>query len=761
MRLALLGCCLGVLAAGDEPGWRDPAATLAVGLTRAALDAAISVPPGTWWNDPEARAVRDHVVAQLRRAQADAALLPPLVELAEHGAWALLEGFAPAVPPPGVPRQDELLLHADTGAAAPAWRAWIDREFAGTPPRSLGGIAGGGPPGLFLGLRDARFIAGPDALVERRGPATPSAAPALRAAADLRPLLRDLAPIIAGDPVWQELLAAAPAWRAWQPRVDAEAGVGPQGWRGTLRLTGTPGLPLRRLDPGISALARSDRALTVAVGADPALVARLVIGAIAAVQGPFHARRALLGIEAVAGAPLPALAALTTGDVLVQVGAEVGPLPAGALVIKLADPARVGALLPAVAAGQGWTPTTVVGAEQAFTWMTPVGAVLIARSADRLVAGNDAVLVAAWCQGAAGDAALPAGAALHLGFDARRLGPWLSVGLALLAQIDQPLGDDPLRGLDAAIAIGARSAVVGNVSARLLGPRPLPWVRRLVDNLASDGDGAALLDRGAALYERDLPGRRELRLVLRTASGFLLVGERERPLLDAAGVAARLAGWRQTAGPPAALLPVLTLPERARVDRRWLPPLAVVQRHLPTWRLALWAEADGVGGEEHGLPGATVALAALGWTWWWQHRDLESLRIAAMRHQAEHGVRARHGGALASVEAAAAAVRALRAAGKALPPLFSGLAGDGGLALADSAGLFAGRAPLVAADLDRAGRWDPRAANPQGALWALRLDERWAALIDPAGQVQLTSDLRGVPGVAPLPPVGPGKDEVL
>lgn len=583
------------------PGWRE---------------GALSVPPLSLLRDPAAAQAMAHVRDQL--AALDGVVmassgLPSLMPLAANLDAVVLsslqrngrfEWF-----------QDGSVLVMDCGAAAEGLARQFDDTMAvvgGERIRWEGFSGFTLGDGLFVGRDGPRLVLGQlDHLVGpvqrldqvHAAPADPAITLEWRLAGRLTAMARRQRSTAV---MFDELLGI---WRGIQPalslRLDQDDGT----WRGEAVINGLGRLPLGGLDGEVAAMARSGRSVTIGLHLDPASLLRI------ASAMPEVSARLPVGADA--------LAAQLTGDCLVQAGWSAGPLPQGAMLLRLHDGAEAAPVVATLAEYLGGDAVAHDGADQSFARATVGGLVRVARRGERLVLGNDDALIDAWLSGAPGDAPLAGGAVLHLELDLPTIArQWLPVAWAALADIEESLGDDPLlvidemawelRGTLRRIAPPASvSDALTHGETRLLAGRE--ELRRIIpgDDLGRAVDGAC------ALYVPDPPagvdddGVPMARLVLRFVDGFTVFeGENRRAALDDVALAAHMQGWKRLLGPDPAALTLLPIPEPVVFDARWLPPAAVALRHVPPYRLEITSADFSLRMRERGLPLVGLALIA-------------------------------------------------------------------------------------------------------------------------------------------------------
>ncbi|MBA3847930.1 MAG: hypothetical protein H0X45_14975 [Planctomycetes bacterium] len=175
-----------------------------------------------------------------------------------------------------------------------------------------------------------------------------------------------------------------------------------------------------------------------------------------------------------------------------------------------------------------------------------------------------------------------------------------------------------------------------------------------------------------------------------------------------------------------------------RIERAWLPPPAVVARHLPPWSLSVQRDGADWIMQERGLPLASlIACQAAGMGCLMQdqwHRDIHSSYEA----QDDADVRLRHAPVMAALERLAD--QRLRAPGALLSSSPAAAVATGLLSAADLAIV---RASIEAARIawPEAGElWDADAKLHQ-PLWAVPIEHHWWACVAASGQfVGVTHD---------------------
>jgi hypothetical protein len=829
-------CCPLLAAAAAEPvtAYLDSRAELLIALDRSLITQAMAARPTSIYSDPDAAPAMAQVREQLQRLIAADHETPPFLDLIAGGRGLLLMGYPFDGTQAGSFEPDMAVLVA-SGSSQEVMRAYIRTNFAdghGAAPASvtLQGFTGWSQDEFFAGFNDDVMIIGKQShvagLAHRIAPETYPSAPAWMSL-DARALVADLRTMTTDVPLLAHLDQVMPRWRTWQPRVTlattpmSEAGSPVSvGWQSTLTARGCAGLPLRPVDPAVLALARGDQQVVLALGCDAGVVTRLVSAAIAERIGFPHAGAAGTAgtadniaaidhaIEAAIGVPVSRIARHLSGDVLVQAQWSVGPVPHLSAVLGLTDGAAADADLAVLATALTAQPdASVTGADHAWSLVSPIGVVQIARTGKRLVVGTDAGEVSALAGGQPGGARLAADAAIQLHVDVPAIATLvLPMAYHLLADPQQGLGDNPIMPLlDMMFGLNQEViAAAASTQAAAAGATPAPAASTvslgaliLADHddhqvgqfhrernasaqaffatLFPDGNLRQHIDSSFALYQNPSASSEHrlghgAALVGRTSAGFILVGVVANVQyaceahLTAEDLAQRLAGWTKSCGPEPAALPIIAIPSPTLVDRRWLPPTAAVLRHLPAWAIAVTRTDDGAVIDEQGMPVLGTIGYAAGVATWFAAQEMGGARALAAQLAQEKDaqvvlLRQRHAAVIASMEHAGAALQALTQGDHTkIPATASALVTVGHLALADCAGLVAGAAPHVAGDLDQVGHWFGQTRwnsnNAPGPVWAVRLDDAWCVYVDAQGGIGYSTELREVPAAPPPRPKG-------
>jgi hypothetical protein len=661
---AIALCLLIAASAAEDTAEAELELVVTPGLSRAAL----AVAPLSLLGDPAAKVTIDHIGAQLAALDGLASTtgLPPLLPLLRGFDGAVLHAAPFGPTDEASPFTSDLRLMAlaiDAGGDAEGLSAWTDAMLARDSQRTRWEDFAGYSVGddFFLGRDGTRFVVGH---ADHLSPPVQRLAQLAAAPAEPRIALTwRLGPALAAvgghAPRWMQTVMddLLGAWRGGAPTMRVRAAPEADGWHGRVAIADLWRLPLEPLDAEVAASARSGWTLAVGLHIDPstayALWAHLRTVAEAAppaalpvtdaappaVPGVFVAPPAAApGAEGDPGpvavlpppeapiAPPPPLVGRLTGDCLAQ-ARWTDALPTGAVLLRLHDGGEAAADLAALAAELGAADQPRAGAEQAFVLALPWGRLVIARQGDRLVVGTAEELLTAWLAGTAGDAPLAAGRIVQVDLDLPAIAQrWLPTAWAALEGVSEPLGDDPL-GVADELAWAVNTAL-----SRVPPPESVGAVLRMDDTfiaredllrLFPGSDLPAAVDAACAVYVPDpAPPAQEdapapSRLVLRFAAGFAILDNGERQIgLDAAALAEAMHGWKRLLGPDPAALVQVSAPEPAVFDRRWLPPLAAVLRHVPAYHLEL-SDADFVlRAEERGLPAISLAVIALGLRAW-------------------------------------------------------------------------------------------------------------------------------------------------
>jgi len=743
----------------------DPSQPIAAAIDLDAFrELGVAAEPGGLFADPLMAPVMAHIREQLEALVVYEPEVPPI--------WRGLASARGAVAWSGSQAMHAFIADVGDGdAEARRWselalRAnWADEHHV-SPEATRAGFRGwqvgtttGIPDVLFLGFSGSRV-----ALASRGGlddaarrvrlePEPPSAwleAP-LRARIDLSPVVRvaDQLDRDRSDPLG--LGRWLPGWRTSTPGVVVSAAPLGTSWSFRSTLTGCADLPLRPLAPTYAGLIDDQTLAAIGVALDRMALPRL-LGAIIGDE-----RRAGKLTSAWFGGGPEALAELFTGDLVITAHAA-APFPQVTVVLGIRDAQRMEAVVvKAMEALRGRA-----GAEpRRWTAPSPAGVISVALGRDRLVLTTADGRLAAALRPAVG---ATEGPALLATADLATLArTWLPLAYAQL-QPELMLGSDrtlvsSMAGAAMHMALNLKQDFAGDRTSRLSTIMRRTWSKDpRIDsgNLLRGLTGVLdeIVDTCFAYYsdarwspEGHYEQGRQSYVVYRSPRGFHLSSwpyQRSsdwlRPL-DAAELAPRLQGLAHVIGPEPEKLAVLPLSTEPPIfDQRWLPPVEALARHLPRYRLAATATADGLDVHEEVLPLAALsaafgAITALQTT---RYSLPRAIYLAIDRRHAA-AVRDRHLPEIEVLKRVSALTwnrEAQPFAGRpASPSAPSGLVAEGSMTYGEFAPLFAGRTP-TAAELDALGTWQQASAF---ARWRVPLEDGWYAYVNTLGVI-ITSD---------------------
>lgn len=551
--------CLAVgLWAGDAgiPPLRDPQATVEGAMDLARLRPVwLTKAPGTAWTDPGLDEWSGHIRRQMRTAASVDPILAATMIFVERSPGAV----AMSGPSGGVAVAFRLV---------PAEAAALANAMPGDD-LLIGDYRGRGRGVLAAVSRDDVLAVGPLPLLRAwlLRAATPTADPQeplwLHADAAAHLALLDSA---GAGPVLDALL---PRWQqeAFRLEITAEPT-----WAGMIALRGGGRSTLVPLG-ALADLPREGSAAFLAAGLPAPLIVSLL------------------------GEHLPGLQ--PAGGIASAIRLD-GPLP----LIALAIPLEASVTLP---------PATVqLAGEPAAEVPAPGGTWIVQQRDGWLLAGSDAVRLAAWAKAPRSSSATAVALAE---LDSARIyaaaAPWLRLGIGL----GESLGRDP-----AVVLAQVAPALAGYPDPERMADQPLPLGRGTTTV-------AAILPllRLCAGVER-VPGRVALAVVgqdgpatvIRTTRGWHVVTAAPRDgaefpeAIDDQALAAMLA-TQPTLLPVARALTVLTIPAWSRLDGRWLPDPVAMARHLPPWKASISHEGMDLIIRESGLPILTIATGIAGY----------------------------------------------------------------------------------------------------------------------------------------------------
>lgn len=784
-------CGLGLLAAGSlaamevlpHPlqGQIEGAAVFDQDRLRAGL---LACRPGSLWDDPAFATQRAHIIGQLQVWQRSEPEMPPLVEWV---AGLRRHYVAIGIPTEALADDDDIRFAylMDTGSATAATRTWFDKEFGDGhfEDVSVNGVAGRGEEGeaVFAWQGPVMLLSGhtlAKSLLPLRGelPGLPASAEVGRSQVDLRNLIILLEKLAQTDDEGRGVaeLIFGKDWKGLAPRAEVRTEVDAVGgWRSRAVIEGAGSLPLHGIDPLLTARIPDGAPVVLAVASELEGLTQRVVKGFALQMGEDEAggEQARGQIDAMLhgmlGIDLQGLLASARGDVALALCWEgITPVPQGVLVLGVTDAARLSGPVQRALATVNAQPTTIAGAQAAWTFGLPMDQrpIVVAITGDALIAGNDAEYVKQAVAGGQRRIALAAGTTIHLDLDVGVIAErWLPDALAELGTKHEVLGRDPLQCFQFAswsARQGLNEAKPASVSALLLNDEAGmgSWVKREFGKLYGEQNLEVSLDAKVAIWRNGDTG--EVVFAIRRAAGVTVMMENDwSPPATPAEAEANLSqvGYSAVLGKPLAELAETAVPELATFDARWLPDLATAQKHLPPrYQVSVLAEAGNLQVSEEGLPllallghGLVIGSAIAG------HELIEDLDRARKVAEMDQ-LRERHAAVIDAMEKVGVVLDELRQAGQELPTLPSTLIEQGLLSLADVQGLFGGKAAATAKELDGIGRWTPKPDEerwPQ-AVWAVHLEGDWSAYLQPWGpDVQLTTDLKNIPGLpAPAAP---------
>ncbi len=312
--LAALACCpgRGLDAADDVP-------ELDTWIDRAWVEGAFATPPLDVYADPRAASALAEVRLQLDRFTR-LALHLPLADAVAATRYLRLQIFRTG---PGESVRANMVVGA--GAAAEHWCDWFELQNNDQHPKpaTCGPCTGViSARGDFIGTHGGDFVIGESAHVPVIA-ASPVLAPA-PAPLVVRCSGAVVATMLASDAAMPPNIAALasallPVPASAAPMLEAEMDPG-GGWTSSIAVRGIGASALRPLSARLGAAVRPGEQLTVALGADPSWLGKLLAGCFSASM-PYDA--------------VQALSAHTTGEALLQgqLDASPGPLrrpgPAG------------------------------------------------------------------------------------------------------------------------------------------------------------------------------------------------------------------------------------------------------------------------------------------------------------------------------------------------------------------------------------------------------------------------------------------------
>ncbi len=627
--LSTLGC--GLAAADAVPPYTDPALEFefAWNHERVAVDARAAKPSSVWW-DPAAAKTVAHIQKQL-----------DLLAQLSPRAWPVAEwlktarGMAFMVYPPLDATGPEPLALTMVTTAMPFDPTQV---LPDAPPVTLGAFAGHGDMN-----RTVAAVLGPVAAlgsgvalarVQESG-----AKRTIDGASAPITLRLDLAAVLGWikrletDGITYGLDPLLPGWRDLAPvvtwSVRSDGGDGGGDWRGDGAITGITQSPLHPLAADMGALMIGGAQIRLAIGAEPRAIAGMLFNTME--------RAELEDFTALTGLRPDALMELFTGDALLLANLK-GPLPLGALAVKLRDHADPAPLVAALAQKyRGETlpleqlSASAPGTKGGYVLNLPPGPVAVVWNAQRLVIASDQPMGLRLLAGTPGDAPVPAGASVFAELDLPAIAPnWLPLLYAGYANLKKPLAVDPLIGLrsvlpEMALALQQHgdkklSALLkfsdelvyhrGDAATRFT-PGTLGETATWISACFPGTDPAIGIDSAFTIYGLSDPtaGTQSL---YHQADGFhMLEDERQghSVALTPAEVTKRIKNAKRLFGPDFSTLTMLPKRELPVLDRRWFIDQATLTKHLPRYRLLVRGTTDGAQAEEHGVPLAAIATA--------------------------------------------------------------------------------------------------------------------------------------------------------
>ena len=750
--LTALAASAGALTAGDAPviTWQ---------VDRGAVDALTEVAPLSLLKDPACATAAAHVARQLRLLDAEGDE-PPFFTMILDGVWARMEAVVPTRQRLG--HDPHLRFVADVGPRIDAaYRQVMQSMHGATTAATQHGFTGFRTrnDSIFVGRSGSllQFAAGrmPDAPVTAASPARTlelrfNGAQLMQTMAEvLKHEEEDVAAFI--DALWGGEVGAL------KPTLHFTTAHAGGAFGSTTRIEGLGAMAPGAIAKGTAGWIPAAAQVKLAAALSPALLAR----AGALVDDPDRLPRELRREQEVLMV-LQALSKGLTGQLAVYGSWTAGPVPQATAVIGITGEA-IDPLLDLMSQAAGGQDAGLAGAERSWNFETPIGTVTVARTKDRLIASLDAAEVTAQLAGPqAAPASIPDSSVLWMAVDAPTIGrKWLPNLFQLAAAANETLGRDRVRNLGYMLYSVQRRNELPETPVK---PTELldldQWDWKNLDALFGSADriDASLAIFGAVDGEASPDSPVEgsaIVAVLRTGAAQWRIASTEGPktIDDPKVLDALLGNRRHLAGPAPKALAVVTLPEAAVFDKRWLPPITTVVKHLRPWTLRLGASATGaVTIREEGLPGASVGIVMGAHGLWMATQELarEAQRKLSRRLLDEY--KETQPEIITALEHLQQVVqqsqRETRTQGgpdaKKPPATLSAVEG---VVLEELAPLFGGKTP-TAAQLDALGVFAPEAGWGE-PLWLVRLDDThmfgvsvWDAGIYPA-DASLPPGLRG------------------
>jgi RNA polymerase sigma factor (sigma-70 family) len=535
-----------------------------------------------------------------------------------------------------------------------------------------------------------------------------------------------------------------PSWRTANPAVSVEMVPKDGLWQISTGLTGLRGLPFKPLRADIASLITDKRLGGIALAIDPAFLDKM------AAQG------------GVLDGVVPAGLSLS-GDIAFFAG-EAAPFPHMTLVLGITDAEKCAKALPDILKKLQASPES--GKQNRWTALSPLGLVSIAVIDGRLIATTvpDGIDMLSKVPSAGRGADSPCCMmTLDLPVIART---WLPLAYAavdvkphLLPEFSIPIIRELLfssypwlmSGHDDQHPLTTLSAYVDSQldhrSKQLLNGIPDITAgslarRRMMNGLSGNLDH--ILDACLTIYTdaaKDQngnyqPGTKNL-LVYRLSDGLHIadtwINHDPMAVLTAAQFAERIAGLHRLVGPEPDKLEILPVvsDEFPTFDRRWLPDLQAVVRHLPRYNMTARNTPDGLQVHEEVLPlaGGALLVGALRFigdeyslkSQYYRERDRLLKPSVEQRNKAKIEVLKRFTGIL---------IGRHRAGPWELPSSPGQLVVEGRFTLEEFAPLFAGKTPTLG-QLDELGHWD--AKDWANSTWRVEIEDGWYVHVSTRG----------------------------
>ncbi len=575
---ALLTAPLLPSAAADQP-------ELELRIDRQLIEGALSSAPLDAIRDPRAATALTEIRLQLERlARIDFRM--PLADFLAAPRSLRLCGFNS-----GAVRYDHVALAVDAGAATLPLRDWAELMSTSEPlsPAQCGSASGLlSTDNGFIGAHGERFLIGDrDHIAELdAAPAQPAASPPLVCACAGDVVRQMLTPGDGASPLFAPLVGGLlPLAKGSAPSIEATATPGGAfGWTSTFAVRGISAAGRRPISPRLAAAVRGDQHLTIALGVDPAWIARLL---------------AAVGSQALPGPLTSALSTQCTGDALLQASWGASTMPSAALTFLVEDAAPIAAALGRLP-GASSAPL----ADGTPSWSLALGMPLVVAAArGRCVAATDAATaLAALNASRAAPAAWPAADALSCDADLQSIGArLLPLATMLISDASAPIADPltPLRWLCArAIAGDDERALAAAVATN-------PGVASGIQGFC--GGGLDRLTAVVSCYRSPSDhGLQSAVVVFKAIGGYHVVSqagpEFDNTVQSLAEVQKIVQGWARSHGAALDALPVIAPSEAPTISARWLPSVNVLVSHLKPYHLDVVAAGGALTCSDHGLP---------------------------------------------------------------------------------------------------------------------------------------------------------------